>query len=185
MATYVPEVARLTYDTGSNSRLRRTERGMTEDEHNRGHGPTPLEDRRIFCQSCPRPIWVSREWDPIEGGIEPSEPSERFRHPPRLPSGILRCAHRATSRPLSNGTRTSAWIYLPAAPGKRRHSSIEGSTARPTRPPSERKNEGRNYKTRKNLIDPCRERARGLPRTMGTGTMCKEHATYPSKYSRL
>jgi hypothetical protein len=48
-------------------------------------------------------------------------------------------------------------------------------------PPSERKNEGCNYKTRKNLIDPCGERARGLPRTMGTGTTCKEHATYPLK----
>ena len=49
MAAYVLEVARLTHKLGSNSRLRITERGMTEDEHNRGHGPTPLEDRRIFA----------------------------------------------------------------------------------------------------------------------------------------
>ena len=48
MATYVPEVARLTCNTGSNSRLRMTERGMTEDEHNRGQGPSPIGSRRIF-----------------------------------------------------------------------------------------------------------------------------------------
>ena len=48
MATYVPEVARLTCDTGPNSRLRMTERGMTEDEHNRGQGPSPTGNRRIF-----------------------------------------------------------------------------------------------------------------------------------------
>jgi len=41
MATYVPKVASLTHRTGSNSRLRMTERGMTEDEHNRGRGPSP------------------------------------------------------------------------------------------------------------------------------------------------
>jgi hypothetical protein len=53
MATYVLEVARLTHKVGSNSRLRITERRMTEDEHNRGHGQTPLGDRRIFT-SCIR-----------------------------------------------------------------------------------------------------------------------------------
>jgi len=48
MATYVPEVARLTCKTCSNSRLRMTERGMIEDEHNRGQGSSPIGGRRIF-----------------------------------------------------------------------------------------------------------------------------------------
>jgi len=52
--------------------------------------------------------------------------------------------------------------------------------APPILPPSERTNEGRNDKTGKNLIDPCGERARGLPRIRGTGTACKVHVTYPS-----
>ena len=48
MATYVPKVARLTHPVGSNSRLKITEQGMTEDEHNRGHGPSPTEAQRIL-----------------------------------------------------------------------------------------------------------------------------------------
>ena len=78
MATYIPEVVRLTHQMGSNSRLRMTEQGMSEDEHNRGHGPSPPRGSAQLCQSYPRPMRVSREWDPIEGGTEPSKPIERF-----------------------------------------------------------------------------------------------------------
>jgi len=35
------EVARLTHQVGSNSRLKITEQGMTKGENNRGHGPNP------------------------------------------------------------------------------------------------------------------------------------------------
>jgi len=100
---------------------------------------------------------VSCEWDPIEGGIEPSKPIERFRHPARLPSGILRCAHRATSRPLSNGCRTSTRIYVLVAPRERRCLPTEGSTTLPILPLSERMNEGRKIKSGNTLIDPRRE----------------------------
>ena len=55
MATYVPEVARLTCDAGSNSRLRITERGMTGDEHNRGQGLNPTGSRRIFASHIQDP----------------------------------------------------------------------------------------------------------------------------------
>jgi len=180
MATYDPEVARLTHKLGSNSRLRMTEQGMTEEEHNRSHGPTPLWDRRIFTSHIRDPRGCHASGIPSREAPSPrnlTNGSDIHRDRPRV---LLRCAHKATSRPLSNGTRTSTWIYPLAAPEKRLYSPIEGSAARPTPPPSERKNEGRNHKTRKNLIDPCGERARGLPRTMGTGATCKEHATYPS-----
>jgi len=180
MATYVPEVARLTCKTGSNSHLRMTERGMTEDEHNRGQGPSPIGSRHIFTSRIRDPCGRHASGIPSREAPSPrnlTNGSDIHRDCPRV---FLRCAHRATSRPLSNGTWTSTWIYPLAAPGKCCYSPIEGSTARPTPPPSERKNEGRNRKTRKNLINPCGERARRLPRTMGTGTTCKEHATCPS-----
>jgi hypothetical protein len=48
MASYVPEVARLTYKVGLNSRLRITERGMTEDKHKRGRGWSPIEALHIL-----------------------------------------------------------------------------------------------------------------------------------------
>jgi len=153
---------------------------MTEDEHNRGHGLNPSKGRRIFVIRIRDPDGCHASGIPSREASSPrnlTNGSDIHRDCPRV---FLRCAHKATSRSLSNGTQTSTWIYPLATLGKRRYSPIEGSTARPTPPPSERKNEGRNFNTRKNLIDPHGERARGLPRTMGTGTTCKEHATYPS-----
>ena len=69
---------RLTCKAGSNSRLRMTERGMTEDEHNRGHGPSPSGGRRIFA---------SRIRDPCEchaSGI----PSREAPSPRNLANGF-------------------------------------------------------------------------------------------------
>jgi hypothetical protein len=47
MASYIIEVARMTYKVGSNNRLRITERWMTGDKHKRGRGPSLKEARRI------------------------------------------------------------------------------------------------------------------------------------------
>ena len=179
MATYVLEVARLTHQMGSNSRLRMTKEGMTEDEHNRSHGPSPLGDRRVLTSRIRGPCGCHVSGIPSREAPSPQNLSNGFDIHRDCPRVFLRCAHRATSRPLSNGTRACTWIYLLAALGERRYSPIEGSTVPPTPPPIERMNEGRNYKTRKNTIDPCGERARGLPRTRGTGTACEEHVTYP------
>ena len=47
MASYGPEVVRLTHKMGSNSRLRMTERGMTGDEPERGHGLSPKRAQHV------------------------------------------------------------------------------------------------------------------------------------------
>jgi len=145
VATYILEVARLTCKTGSNSRLTMTERGMIEDEHNRGQGPSPIGSRRIFSSHIRDPCGCHASGIPSREASSPrnlTNGSDVHRDCPRV---FLRCAHKATSQPLSNGTRTSTWIYPLTAPGKRRYSPIEGSTAQPTPPPSERMNEGCNY----------------------------------------
>jgi len=112
MATYVPEVARLTYKAGSNSRLRITERGMTEDEHNRGRGPSPLGGRRIFASRIRDPCGCHASGIPSREAPSPrnlANGSDIHRDCPRV---FLRCAHKATSRPLSNGIRTSTWTIF-------------------------------------------------------------------------
>jgi len=73
MATYVPEVARLTCDTGSNSRLRMNERGMTGDEHNRGQGPNPTGSRRIFASHIRDPCGCHESGIPSREASSPRD----------------------------------------------------------------------------------------------------------------
>ena len=78
MATYIPEVVRLTYQVGLNSRLRIAKQGMTEDEHDRGHGPSPIEARRIL---------TNRVQDPC-GCHASGIPSMEASSPPNLSDGF-------------------------------------------------------------------------------------------------
>lgn len=81
---------------------------------------------------------VSQEWDPIEGGIEPFEPTKWFRDPPRLPSGIIEYAYVAASRPLTNGAWASTWTDPMAAHREHHSSPTEGGVASPTPPLNEK-----------------------------------------------
>jgi len=113
----------------------------------RGWAPTrPRSEpkRGSVCpqKSCPRPMRVSHEWDPIEDGIKPLGPIKWPWDPPRLPSGIMEHVDMATSRTLMNGAYAFTWTY-PLVVDREHHSSpIEGSMVSSTPPLSERMNKG-------------------------------------------
>jgi hypothetical protein len=134
---YSPGVLRLAHFLGSRVAPRQQSKGWQRTspneprpEHNRGsaHPKKP----------CSRPMWVSHQGNPIEGGTEPSEPSERFRDPPRLPSGILE--HAYPSQPLTNGSRASTWTN-PLVTHRERHCSPTKGSMMPPTPPSCEKGE--------------------------------------------
>ena len=64
---------RLTCKAGSNSHLRITERGMTEDEYNRGRGPNPSGGWRIFTSHIRDPCGCHASGIPSREALSPRD----------------------------------------------------------------------------------------------------------------